>query len=87
MAETTYPCCVHCADDVIHDVDLDDHTLPCPLCAPQASADRIEWYERRFARLRELVEVDPDRINRLPASYLRRRVLAIVNDTGWGKTP
>jgi hypothetical protein len=27
-----FPCCEHCADDVIHDVEPNQHTLPCTLC-------------------------------------------------------
>lgn len=29
---TAYPCCSHCVDDFIHDVEPDQHTLPCDFC-------------------------------------------------------
>ena len=31
-ARGPYRCCPHCADDLIHDVEKDDHTVPCQLC-------------------------------------------------------
>jgi len=33
-----YPCCEHCAEDLIHDVDTDDHEVPCDLCQRLAGA-------------------------------------------------
>ena len=31
-ARGPYRCCPHCADDIIHDVEKDDHAVPCHLC-------------------------------------------------------
>ena len=32
VARGPYRCCPHCTDDLIHDVEKDDHTVPCQLC-------------------------------------------------------
>ena len=31
-SESVYPCCEHCADDPVHDVPKDGHTVDCLLC-------------------------------------------------------
>lgn len=33
-----HPCCQHCAEDVIHDVEKDQHALPCTLCTTKRDA-------------------------------------------------
>lgn len=47
----TYPCCPHCADDVIHDVPKDGHDLPCDLCrasSPDEERAQLIRLARRY---------------------------------------
>jgi hypothetical protein len=37
MSDLTYRCCIHCADDPVHDVGIDQHTLDCTTC----NAERV----------------------------------------------
>jgi hypothetical protein len=36
----SYPCCKHCAEDSIHDVEVDGHELDCTLCHDEPLIER-----------------------------------------------
>ena len=48
MTTLKYPCCEHCVLDTIHDVELDDHEVPCGLCTREANAS---WPTHELQRL------------------------------------
>jgi hypothetical protein len=47
MLREVFPCCEHCADDSIHDVPKDGHSLSCSLCEDEPR-QRAEAEVRRL---------------------------------------
>lgn len=46
-----FPCCKHCPEDLIHDVEPNAHDLPCTICEDTLRA-RVEAAEAEVERLR-----------------------------------
>jgi hypothetical protein len=49
-----YPCCEHCAEVKIHDVDLDDHEVPCGLCSREVNASPTREVQRLTAEVERM---------------------------------
>ena len=53
-----YPCCKHCALDAIHDVDANDHEIPCGVCGREYYAS---WPTHEVQRLTAEAESERQR--------------------------
>jgi len=54
--ERKYPCCEHCPEDTVHDVEVDGHEIPCNAPGPCSTrpSENTVWTEN--ATLRSEVE-------------------------------
>ena len=61
-----YRCCMHCADDDIHDIPPSGHQGPCQMCADPRGLllDRTNAAEAELARTKALLAARTDALNR-----------------------
>lgn len=68
----THPCCKHCPEDPVHDVETDQHSVPCDFCQNAALRDAIsdlaEWHEGQAAESNRLANTSPNIVHSDPVA-------------------